>query len=248
MGEYDWEAIETAREYYNSEDADNFYYNVWGGEDLHLGIYKYPDDPIFDASRRSVRRMLSKFIDIDENSRIIDLGGGYGGSMRYAVKTYGCRAVVLNLSERENERDRQMNKEQGVDHLMEVVDGAFERVDYEDGAFDLAFSEDSILHSPDREQVLRETYRLLKPGGEFVFTDPMQTDECPDGVLQPIYDRIQLESLASPGFYHKTAEKVGFEVSGYEDLSIHLPRHYQAVHDELERREQEVRQLECIMN
>jgi ubiquinone/menaquinone biosynthesis C-methylase UbiE len=44
---------------------------------------------------------------------------------------------------------------------------------------------------------MTEVDRVLKPGGELVFTDPMQADDCPDGVLQPVLDRIHLESLGS---------------------------------------------------
>ncbi|MDH5777270.1 MAG: SAM-dependent methyltransferase, partial [Gammaproteobacteria bacterium] len=34
------EAVATARDYYNSEDADNFYNIIWGGEDIHIGLYE----------------------------------------------------------------------------------------------------------------------------------------------------------------------------------------------------------------
>ena len=31
------EVVETARDYYNSEDAEAFYSTIWGGEDIHIG-------------------------------------------------------------------------------------------------------------------------------------------------------------------------------------------------------------------
>ena len=32
-----WSAtVSTARDYYNSDDADNFYFMIWGGEDIHI--------------------------------------------------------------------------------------------------------------------------------------------------------------------------------------------------------------------
>ena len=37
--------VEKAREYYNSDDADKFYYDVWGGEDIHIGLYEGPIIP-----------------------------------------------------------------------------------------------------------------------------------------------------------------------------------------------------------
>src|SRR6056297_2322353 len=196
-------AVATARDYYNSDDADNFYFTIWGGEDIHVGLYNSEDEPIFDASRRTIERMASKISNLDKDSKVLDIGAGYGGAARYLAKKYGCQVVALNLSEVENERDRKMNEDQGLDHLITVVDGSFEEISYPDFSFDVVWSQDAILHSGNREQVIKEVARVLKSGGDFVFTDPMQTDDCPEGVLQPILDRIHLETLGSPGFYRE---------------------------------------------
>ncbi|BAU58173.1 dimethylglycine N-methyltransferase [Halorhodospira halochloris] len=237
---YDDQAIETARQYYNSEDADNFYAIIWGGEDIHIGLYNDDEEPIADASRRTVERMSSLSRQLGPDSYVLDMGAGYGGSARYLAHKYGCKVAALNLSERENERDRQMNKEQGVDHLIEVVDAAFEDVPYDDGVFDLVWSQDSFLHSPDRERVLREASRVLRSGGEFIFTDPMQADDCPEGVIQPILDRIHLETMGTPNFYRQTLRDLGFEEITFEDHTHQLPRHYGRVRRELDRREGEL--------
>ncbi|MBK1735017.1 SAM-dependent methyltransferase [Halorhodospira abdelmalekii] len=238
---YDDQAIETARQYYNSEDADNFYAIIWGGEDIHIGLYDHPDEPIADASRRTVERMASGAKQLGPQSYVLDLGAGYGGVARYLAHQYGCRVVALNLSERENERNRQMNREQGVDHLIEVVDAAFEDVPYDDGVFDVVWSQDSFLHSPDRGRVLREASRVLRSGGEFIFTDPMQADDCPEGVLQPILDRIHLETMGTPSFYRETLKQLGFTEGSFEDHTPQLPLHYGRVHRELSAREDELR-------
>ncbi len=235
-------AIESAKSYYDSDDADTFYYTIWGGEDLHLGIYKTPDENIFDASRRTVERMASKLTNLDENSKVIDLGSGYGGVARYLARTYGCEVVALNLSEKENDRNRQKNKEQGLENLIEVVDGSFEELPYPDQHFDVVWSEDSFLHSGNREKVVQEAVRVLKSGGEFVFTDPMMADDCPEGVLQPILERINLSTMGCPSFYRETAKKLGLEEIGFEELTEHLINHYSRVHDETERREEDLRQ------
>ena len=237
------ETVKTAQEYYNSEDADNFYFHVWGGEDLHIGLYESDEESIFDASVRTVARMASTLQNLGENSRVLDVGAGYGGSARYLARNFGCHVVAFNLSEVENERDRRMNKEQGLDHLVEVVDGSFENLPYPDNSFDVIWSQDAFLHSGNRERVIQEAARVLKPGGEFVFTDPMAADDCPPGVLQPILDRIHLETLGSPGFYREAAERAGLEFLGFEDQTPQLPRHYARVRSELERREDEINKV-----
>lgn len=231
--------VNTARDYYNSEDADNFYFTIWGGEDIHVGLYQSVDEPIFDASRRTVEYMASK-VEITDQSRVLDVGAGYGGAARLMAKKFGCHVTALNLSEVENERDRQMNKEQGLDHLIDVLDGSFEDIPAPDDSFDVVWSQDAILHSGNREQVLKEIHRVLKPGGQFVFTDPMQDDNCPDGVLQPILDRIHLETLGSPNFYQETGKKLGFANVSFEDHTEQLVNHYGRVLNETKKKEPEM--------
>jgi len=236
-------AVKTAREYYDSDDADNFYYTIWGGEDIHVGLYHSDVEPISDASRRTVEHMASKLARLGRDVRVLDIGAGYGGAARYLAKTFGCHVVALNLSAVENERNRQMNREQGLDHLIEVVDGSFEDIPFPDASFDCVWSQDAILHSGNRMRVLQEAVRVMKPGAELVFTDPMQADDCPAGVLQPILDRIHLQTLGSPGFYTGTLTDLGLEDLGYEDQRHQLVNHYGRVLAETQHREDELAQV-----
>ncbi len=234
------DSVGVARDYYNSDDADGFYSTIWGGEDIHVGLYKSEDEPIFDASRRTVERMAARLNGLDENARVLDIGAGYGGAARRLAGSRGWRVAALNLSEVENERSRRMNEEANLGHLIEVVDGSFEDIPFEDGSFDVVWSQDAILHSGEREKVVEEVARVLKDGGEFVFTDPMQSDDCPGDVLQPILDRIHLDSLGSPGFYREAARRFGMKELAFEDHTQHLATHYARVLEETEKQEAEL--------
>ncbi|WP_028492197.1 methyltransferase domain-containing protein [Thioalkalivibrio sp. ALE19] len=239
------DVVETARDYYNSADADTFYKMVWGGEDLHIGLYEYQDEPIGDASRRTVAHMADMLGEPEPHWRVLDMGAGYGGVARYLVENYRCDVTALNLSEKENERDREINRARQLDHKITVVDGSFEKVDEPDESYDVVWSEDSFLHSPneDKYQVIQEAARLLKPGGWLIFTDPMQTDNCPDGVLDPILARIHLDSLASPSLYRDAAQKAGLREIGFEEHSGQISTHYGRVKQELESREEELKRF-----
>jgi len=237
------ETTKTAREYYNSKDADEFYYAIWGGEDIHVGLYKSDDEPILDASRRTVERMHELLPPLNESSKVIDLGAGYGGAARYLVKETGCHVTCLNLSETQNQRDREINESMGLSDKITVLDGSFENVPAGDGEFDVVWSEDSFLHSGDRKRVLEEAYRVLKPGGSLIFTDPMQKEDAPASELRPVYDRIHLDSLASFEYYKKTCEEIGFKAEAIEDISHQLTRHYTRVKEELSGRYDEIIQI-----
>jgi sarcosine/dimethylglycine N-methyltransferase len=228
--------VETAREYYNSDDADNFYFHVWGGEDIHIGLYAFPGESIATASRRTVQRMADQLVQgLGPNSRVLDVGAGYGGAARYLANTYGCQVTALNLSEKENKRNRKMNRTLSLDQSIDVVDGSFESVPAADASFDLAWSQDAILHSGHRDRVIGEIARVLRPGGELIFTDPMQADDCPEGVLQPVLDRIHLESLGSIAFYREVAARHGLQELEVLELTNNLVVHYMRVRDELAR-------------
>lgn len=235
-------ATTVARDYYNSSDADRFYAEVWGGEDIHIGMYQNAEEPISTASHRTVRH-LSERLDqlgsgqgaergnqgLGPSSRVLDIGSGYGGAARYLSKTFGCQVTCLNLSEVENERNRQLNSEAGLAEKINVLDGSFESIPCEDASFDCVWSQDAILHSGNRQEVFREVDRVLRASGLFVMTDPMKSDSCPDGVLQPILDRLHLSDLSSPAIYKQYASELGWEDLGFEPFPQYLVQHYSSV-------------------
>jgi len=232
-GHSDSDAVQIARDYYNSTDGDLFYREVWGGEDIHVGLYDSENESIAAASRRTVQRMVELAGVLTPSSRVIDLGAGYGGSMRYIAENIGSQCVALNLSDVENDRNRQMNREAGLDDRIDVVEGDFASLDFPDASFDLAWSQEAILHSGDRDKVCAEAARVLKPGGRFVFTDPMQADDASSSSLQAIYDRLHLSSLASPAFYGSTLSASGMREIAFEERPDQLARHYERVREVL---------------
>lgn len=234
--------VDKAEQYYDSPDADSFYFNVWGGEDIHVGLYKSDTESIFDASRRTVEKMAERLEGFPAGSKVIDIGAGYGGSARFLAREKGYHVTALNLSKVQNERDRQMNKEQGLDSMIDVVDGNFEELPFEDNSFEIAWSQDAILHSADREKVFREVDRVLKPGGIFVLTDPMMRDDANREDLQPVFDRIHLDSMGSIGVYDDFAKKLGWKVEEHEERTQDLVTHYSRVRQELETRNDELLQ------
>lgn len=230
----------TTEAYYDSSEADSFYAAIWGGEDIHIGIYQSPGEAVAQASARTVDTIAERLEMLTPQSRVLDLGAGYGGAGRALATRFGCQVDCLNLSEVQNDRNRDLTRAAGLSDLVHVVHANFESVPGPDEAYDAVWSQDAILHSGARERVLSEVSRVLKPGGHLVFTDPMQTDNCPPDVLQPVLDRIHLDSLASPGFYRKNLTGLGFEEVAFSEMTDQLRNHYDTVRKELEARREEM--------
>ena len=232
--------VRTAQEYYNSDDAEAYYTTIWGGENINIGLYG-PDADVVAASERAVERLGQHLEPLDTAHRVLDLGSGYGGTARFLARRYGCRVLGLNLSEVENQRARRLNTEQGLQSQVDIVDGNFESVEAPDGSFDAVCSQDAILHSGERAKVVAEAARVLKPGGVFAFSDIMQSDTCPAGVLEPILERIHLTSLGEPATYRQAARRSGLVEEDFEELTPHMSTHYARILHETEAREGQLR-------
>ncbi|PTW53224.1 glycine/sarcosine N-methyltransferase [Breoghania corrubedonensis] len=223
---------EVAESYYDSDDADTFYSLVWGGQDLHVGIYDTTRN-IREASDLTIDEMVGMLPNLGKDAKILDIGSGYGGAMRKVVGENGGSATCLNISEVQNDTNRHRNRQKGFADRISVVHGVFEDIPEKPATFDVVWSQDAILHSDQRQQVLAEVFRVLKPGGYFIFTDPMQADDADPKALQPVYDRLQLNSLGSPRFYREAAEALGFETVTQRDMVDQLRTHYFRVREEL---------------
>jgi sarcosine/dimethylglycine N-methyltransferase len=236
------DVAKTAENYYDSHDADNFYFHVWGGEDIHVGLYNYDGEPTYDASQRSVEKMTTLPKNTSKDINAVDIGAGYGGTARYFSEKFGFPIDCLNISEAENDLNRKKNKERGLDGRVKVYYGNFEELPFEDNSYELAIAQDAILHSANKKKVFEEVDRVLKPGGEFVFTDPMQADDAPkDDVLKPILERIHLDHLGSVKQYREFAKALGWEEVQIIEMPDQLVNHYSTVRNTLIEKEPELK-------
>ncbi|MEI5103048.1 methyltransferase domain-containing protein [Streptomyces sp. PmtG] len=233
---------DATRRYYDSKDVDAFYDAVWGGEDIHTGIYTRAGEPIARASRRTVERVADRLGGLGPGRRVLDLGSGYGGTARHLAEGFGCQVVALNLSAAQNERHRAANVRRGLDSLIEVVTGSFHDVPYAEGHFDAVCSLEAFCHSgDDRARVLGEAARVLKPGGALAFTDIMADEEAPAEALRPAVSRLGVEALATPGFYQRSLTGLGLTEVEFADHSDQLVPHYVRLTEETRARESELR-------
>ncbi|GGR71018.1 hypothetical protein GCM10010252_06600 [Streptomyces aureoverticillatus] len=233
---------DATRGYYDSSDVDAFYDAVWGGEDIHTGIYAHAAESVADASRRTVERLADRLADrLAPGRTVLDLGSGYGGTARYLADRFGCRVVALNLSAAQNERHRAANAKRGLDGLIEVVTGSFHEVPYAAGHFDAVCSLEALCHSDDRSRALSEAVRVLKPGGTLAFTDIMAAEDTPAEALHPVVSRLGVRALATPAFYLRLLADLGLDPVDFDDHSDQLARHYVRLNDDTRAREAELR-------
>lgn len=221
-----------AEDYYDSNDANNFYHHIWGGEDIHVGIYLSEAEDIATASSRTVQRLAEQVKHkLQNGARVLDLGAGFGGAARQLAKGFDCHVTCLNISQQQNRLNSKQNRQANIQHAIEVIHGDFEKLTFVDQSFDVVWSQDAILHSGDRRRVMDEVFRVLSNGGSFVFTDPMQKHGVSSLELNNVLERIHLDSLSSIEGYQSMGVDAGFSKVKFHDYTPHLKTHYQRVLD-----------------
>ncbi|GAA1925151.1 SAM-dependent methyltransferase [Streptantibioticus ferralitis] len=234
-------AADAARDYYNSADVDGFYTSVWGGEDIHTGIYEHLDEPVARATRRADAQVAARVADLLGPGRtVLDLGSGYGGAARHLAQSFGCRVVALNISDVQNRRHRELNARHGLDTLIDVIAGSFQDIPAPDGRFDVVWTQEALVHSGDRAHMLSEAVRVLAPGGALVLTDVMAADDAHQDALRPVCERLNVTDLATPNFVREQLARLGLGQVRFDDLSENLLPHYARLTAEVQRNSEEL--------
>jgi SAM-dependent methyltransferase len=110
----------------------------------------------------SLLNILDRMVLADGTKQVLDIGCG-AGNMFHHLSRYGSVVGVDN-----NAKPLSVARERGY----EVQEGTAEDLPLDDESFDLVSLLDTVEHCDDDMAVLRECYRVCKPGGHLVITVP----------------------------------------------------------------------------
>lgn len=113
------------------------------------------------------------FEDVDlSGASVLDLGCGIGGYDRVLVETLGAdRVTGIDIDAASVTVAHAMARACGLSTRLDFRVVAPGPLPFAEGAFDIAYSKDSIVDIPDKSAVLSEMHRVVKPGGHVVISD-----------------------------------------------------------------------------
>ncbi|MCG3217794.1 MAG: arsenite methyltransferase [Candidatus Heimdallarchaeota archaeon] len=150
---------------------------------------------------------------INEGEVVIDLGSGGGIDCFLAANKVGKtgHVVGVDMTATMIDRARENAKEGGYENV-EFRLGEIEHLPVADNFADLIISNCVINLSPDKDQVFKEAYRALKPGGRMMISDIVLLEELPEFVQNSMDAYVGCVAGANlKEEYLKKMEEAGFE-------------------------------------
>jgi len=109
---------------------------------------------------------LAKRWDFEEDKKIIDIACGKGTTAIYLARRFGCRVIGIDFSERLIEEAKYLAKRKKVENLVSFQVADALNLPFFEGEFDGAVSQAMLVLVDDKKKAIKETMRVIKPGGK----------------------------------------------------------------------------------
>jgi ubiquinone/menaquinone biosynthesis C-methylase UbiE len=156
---------------------------------------------------------------------VLDLGSGGGIDVLLSAKRVGPtgKAYGLDMTDEMLALARENQQKSGLTNV-EFLKGAIEEIPLPDGSVDVIISNCVINLSGDKDRVLREAFRVLKPGGRFAVSDVVVRGEVPKEIRKSM--ELWVGCIAGALEEYEYREKL-FN-AGFESIDIEPTRVYRA--------------------
>ena len=161
--------------------------------------------------------------ELREGEVVLDLGSGGGIDVLLAAKRVGPRgkAYGLDMTDDMLALARENQRQAGVENV-EFLKGEIENIPLPDGSVDVIISNCVINLSADKDRVLAEAFRVLKPGGRFAVSDVVARGAVPEKVLRS----MELWAGCVAGALHEDDYRAKLTRSGFTTVEIEVVRSY----------------------
>jgi arsenite methyltransferase len=163
--------------------------------------------------------------ELKPGETVLDLGSGGGIDVLLSARRVGPagKAYGLDMTDEMLALARENQRKAGVENV-EFLKGEIEDIPLPDNAVDVIISNCVINLSGDKDRVLAEAYRVLKPGGRFAVSDVVVRGEVPAKIRR----NLELWIGCVAGALEESEYRSKLAAAGFEDISLEPTRIYRA--------------------
>jgi SAM-dependent methyltransferase len=162
-------------------------------------------------------------IDLKSGETVLDLGSGGGIDVLLSARRVGPtgKAYGLDMTDDMLALARENQKQAEVTNV-EFLKGEIENIPLSDNSVDVIISNCVINLSADKDRVLREAFRVLKPGGRFAVSDVVVRGSVPDEVRKSMLLWVGcIAGALEESEYITKLKDAGFEEADIEPTRVY---------------------------
>ena len=162
---------------------------------------------------------LARSVGLRVNMHVLDIGCGVGGTSRCLAQEFGCRVTGIDLTEAYCQTAKMLSDLTCLKHLVDFHQGDATKLPFADASFDVVWTEHVAMNIPDKAQLYREIYRVLKPDGILAIYDVLAGSS--GSVLFPVpWAKTSASSfLIKPDELRKFLFDTGFTIEDWKDTT-----------------------------
>ncbi|WP_159930979.1 cyclopropane-fatty-acyl-phospholipid synthase family protein [Oceanicoccus sp. KOV_DT_Chl] len=146
---------------------------AWGfllGENLHYGYFG-PDGDTLTSATESLSNKMTELAQLQAGHRVLDVGCGTGNPACMMAQDYAASVIGISPSKIcvEQARDRALSRT--LTGQVEFIMGDGALMCFTEQSFDCVWIMESSHLIPDKQSLIKEACRVLKPGGRLVLCD-----------------------------------------------------------------------------
>ena len=154
---------------------------------------------------------------------VLDLGSGGGIDVLLSARRVspGGKAYGLDMTDEMLALAQENQRKAGVENV-QFLKGEIEQIPLPDQSVDVIISNCVINLSADKDRVLREAFRVLKPGGRFAVSDVVTRGDIPEEIRKNVLLWVGCVAGAlDEGEYRAKLAAAGFETIGIEPTRVY---------------------------
>jgi ubiquinone/menaquinone biosynthesis C-methylase UbiE len=198
---------------------------IWG-ENLHVGYWHDENDDasLLDATDQLTDQLIERLAP-RAGQRILDIGCGIGQPALRLTEKHDVDVVGISISQYQIDQANTRADQANLTGKARFQHADAMNLPFPDSSFDGGWALESMIHMPDKEKVLREVNRVLRPGSTFVIAD-MFSQQDENLTFQDIITAPKIDD------YRVLIERAEFAVLDITDITKNTipPR---AVHERL---------------
>lgn len=176
------------------------------GEEIHVG-----------GGRET--EILAEKTGINRQTSVLDVCSALGGPARHLARKYGCSVTGLDATSKMVAEAVLRTERAGLSDRVTFRLGNALDMPFHACTFNVVWGQDAWCYITDKERLIREAHRVLKPDGAIAFTDWIQVGNMSDTEWEELNSFMAFPSMETLDGYENILRNNGFNIVETGDLT-----------------------------